>query len=61
MSVIIWDVNNGAHPVVNQFGHHTEFVVGLDFNIFVEKQIATTSWDKKTSIFNYDENPMLVA
>lgn len=46
---------------MNKFDHHSEFVVGLDCNLFIEKQIATTSWDKKTSVFNFDENPQLIA
>ncbi|CDW80429.1 wd40 repeat-containing protein [Stylonychia lemnae] len=44
----------------SQFDHHTEFVVGLDFNLFVERQIATASWDKSCSIFKYDDNPKLL-
>jgi len=34
MSVQIWDLNK--QQIVNRFDHHTEFVVGLDFNLFVE-------------------------
>ena len=60
MSTIVWDTSEISNPQINRFDHHTEFVVGLDWNIFVEKQIATTSWDKKTSVFNFDENPQLV-
>ena len=32
MSTIIWDCN--TQQVVNRFDNHTEFVVGLDFNLF---------------------------
>ena len=35
MSVLIWDCN--TQRPINRFEHHTEFVVGLDFNLFVEK------------------------
>jgi peroxin-7 len=48
MSVIIWDCNNQKQ--VNKFEQHTEFVVGLDFNLFVERQMATASWDKTVQI-----------
>lgn len=34
MSVKIWDCN--VQRSINQFDHHTEFVTGLDFNLFVE-------------------------
>jgi peroxin-7 len=55
MSVKIWDCN--VQRVINTFDHHTEFVVGLDFNLFIEKQLATASWDKSVSVFRYDDNP----
>jgi peroxin-7 len=55
MSVNIWDCN--VQRVINKFDHHTEFVVGLDFNLFVEKQLATASWDKTCTVFRYDDNP----
>ena len=48
MSVIIWDCNN--QKPVNKFEQHTEFVLGLDFNLFVERQMATASWDKTVQI-----------
>mmetsp|Transcript_8463 Transcript_8463/g.7833 ORF Transcript_8463/g.7833 Transcript_8463/m.7833 type:complete len:97 (+) Transcript_8463:594-884(+) len=35
MSVLIWDCN--TQMPINKFDNHTEFVVGLDFNLFVEK------------------------
>ena len=35
MSVHIWDCN--VQRVINKFDQHTEFVVGLDFNLFIEK------------------------
>ena len=61
MSTMVWNTSESANPLMNRFDHHTEFAVGLDCNLFIEKQIATTSWDKKTSVFNFDENPQLVA
>ena len=35
MSTHIWDCN--TQRVINKFDNHTEFVVGLDFNLFIEK------------------------
>ena len=60
MSTCVWNTSDISNPLMNRFDHHSEFVVGLDCNLFNEKQIATTSWDKKTSVFNFDENPQLV-
>ena len=34
MSVKIWDLN--TQTSIQSFEHHTEFVTGLDFNLFVE-------------------------
>lgn len=58
MSTQIWDCN--SQRVINKFDNHTEFVVGLDFNLFVEKQLATASWDKSVAVFKYDDNPRLL-
>ena len=55
MNVFIWDCN--VQRVINRFDHHSEFVVGLDFNLFIEKQLASASWDKSCTVFRYDDNP----
>mmetsp|Transcript_28735 Transcript_28735/g.20795 ORF Transcript_28735/g.20795 Transcript_28735/m.20795 type:complete len:106 (-) Transcript_28735:78-395(-) len=58
MSVYIWDCN--TQQAINRFDNHSEFVVGLDFNMFVENQLATASWDKSSAIVNIDDNPKLL-
>ena len=58
MSVKIWDCN--TQSIVNSFEHHSEFVTGLDFNLFNEGQIATAGWDGLTSVFNIKENKMRI-
>ena len=58
MSVMIWDCN--IQKPINRFDNHSEFVVGLDFNLFVEKQMATASWDKSCAVFKYDDSPKLL-
>jgi peroxin-7 len=58
MSVLIWDCN--VQRVINKFEQHTEFVVGIDFNLFIEKQLASASWDKSCAVFRYDDNPKLL-
>jgi peroxin-7 len=51
MSVILWDLQPSlVDPLVRRFEHHSEFVVGLDFNLFVEGQLATCSWDETVDI-----------
>lgn len=59
MSVKIWDCN--VQRSINQFNHHTEFVTGLDFNLFAENELATASWDKTCSVFSIADNQANVA
>jgi peroxin-7 len=59
MSIKIWDCN--VQRTINQFEHHTEFVTGLDFNLFVENQLASASWDKVCSVFSISDNAVNVA
>ena len=58
MSTIIWDCN--VQKPMNKFDHHTEFVVGLDFNMFEEGRLATASWDKAVSAIKIDDAPRQV-
>lgn len=52
MSVILWDTMAQGDPLVRRFDHHTEFVVGIDFNLFIEGQIGTCSWDQTVDLIN---------
>ena len=38
MTMIVWD-SEQEDSVLYNHNHHTEFVVGLDFNLFVEGQV----------------------
>jgi peroxin-7 len=51
MTVKLWDLDHPQDPLVDSFTHHTEFVVGVDFNIFVNYQIASCSWDGTVVVF----------
>lgn len=55
MSTLIWDCN--IQRPMNRFDHHTEFVVGLDFNMHQEGLLATGSWDKSICTLKIDDNP----
>jgi len=35
--------------------HHSEFVLGLDFNLFVDGLISTCSWDRYVCVWNFKE------
>jgi peroxin-7 len=49
---MVWDYAQTDNPLINRFTHHTEFVVGLDFNIFLEGQLASCSWDERVFVWN---------
>ncbi|KAI9024349.1 WD40-repeat-containing domain protein [Phycomyces nitens] len=52
MSVRFWDT--AAPPGNNLMGvhdPHTEFVLGVDFNLYVEGQVASCAWDESVHVF----------
>lgn len=51
MSVMLWDLAR-QDPLTEKMDHHTEFVVGVDFNMFIEGQIASCSWDESVAVWN---------
>lgn len=51
MSVMLWDLAR-PEPFLERLDHHSEFVVGLDFNMFIEGQIASCSWDESVAVWN---------
>lgn len=44
----LFDINTNQQVFVNNA--HTEFVFGVDFNLFKKGQMATCGWDGKTMI-----------
>jgi peroxin-7 len=48
MSMMLWDLGRPEDPFMQRYEHHTEFALGVDFNIFVEGQVATCAWDERT-------------
>ena len=60
MNVNIYDISKPASPLLIKHAQHTEFVCGLDFNMFSEKMIGTCSWDGRILIWPYDmPQPMI--
>ena len=51
MTCCLWSTD-APRPLINRWDHHSEFVVGLDFNLFVPGQIATGSWDGHVAIWH---------
>lgn len=55
MTSMIWD-SSLEDSVVAKYEDHTEFVLGVDFNLFNEGQIATCSWDETVRVFKYQQS-----
>jgi len=55
MSVNVWDMNMGQ--MINHFGHHSEFVLGVDLSLFQENLMATAAWDRTVCIWNSAQGP----
>jgi peroxin-7 len=55
MNLNVWDIANMTEPLIKCHSSHTEFVVGLDFNLFKDKQIASCSWDGRTVVWDWDK------
>jgi peroxin-7 len=51
MTMRIWDISRQSNPLMEVYDGHTEFVLGLDFNLYIEGQIATCAWDENVHIF----------
>jgi len=45
----VWDIDR-MEPAIFKYSH-PEFVTGVDFNLYIEGQIASCSWDSVTHIF----------
>ncbi len=53
MTVRLWDVASPANPLVQTWGHHTEFAVGLDFSLLADGQLASAGWDEQVALWDY--------
>ena len=57
MTAILWDVHAPEDAIVMRFDHHSEFVFGVDFNLFRANQVATASWDEFVCVFDVNAPP----
>jgi peroxin-7 len=61
MTVGMWDWKSPA-PLLNRWGHHTEFAVGLDTSCLVEGLVASCGWDEMVHAWNtVDGSPPPIA
>ncbi|KAJ3060880.1 peroxisomal targeting signal 2 receptor [Podochytrium sp. JEL0797] len=52
MTMRVWDTSRGHNNLVRMHDLHTEFVLGVDFNMFVKGMVATCAWDESVHVFN---------
>jgi peroxin-7 len=61
MTVGMWDWK-APSPLLNRWGHHSEFAVGLDASCLVEGLVASCGWDEMVHAWNaVDGSPPPVA
>lgn len=41
------------YPRLQNAQHHSEFVFGFDFSLFVDGLVASCSWDRHVAVWNY--------
>ncbi|KAI8846089.1 peroxisomal targeting signal 2 receptor [Chytridium lagenaria] len=59
MTMRIWDTSRGQNDsLVHVHNEHTEFVLGVDMNMFIEGRVATCAWDETVHIMDI---PVLAA
>jgi len=56
-SYCLWNISLPGDPLVERSEHHSEFVLGLDFNLFIENLIATCAWDNLCAVWKIGNDP----
>jgi len=59
MSACLWDARPQGAGLIGR-SSHTEFVVGLDFNLFAPERMVTCSWDRKVTVWDAPINVALL-
>lgn len=51
MSVAVWNLDSDQNPLMRRYADHSEFVVGLDFNLFDEDKLLSCGWDENVFLW----------
>ncbi|KAJ3231973.1 peroxisomal targeting signal 2 receptor [Chytriomyces hyalinus] len=51
MTMRVWETSRAFNNLVQVHDLHSEFVLGVDFNMFVPGQVATCAWDELVHVF----------
>jgi len=55
MNVNIWNLEDTKDPLKFVHKQHTEFCSGIDFNLYNKRQVASSSWDGRLLVWNWDQ------
>ncbi|KAJ3330201.1 peroxisomal targeting signal 2 receptor [Blyttiomyces sp. JEL0837] len=50
MTMRLWDMSRGHDNLIHVYDQHTEFVLGVDLNMFFQGRVATCAWDEGVHI-----------
>ena len=56
MTLIVWDTDKDNH-LIEKYEHHSEFVVGVDFSLEDDEEIASCSWDETVYVWQRGTEP----
>ena len=61
-SVALWDIGGSMQQQQRlsaplKFEHHREFVTGIDFNLFIQGQVASCAWDRQVCVWTLGTPP----
>lgn len=57
MSVKVWNCEREpAHSLIGDYGGHTEFSLGIDWNLYIQGDLATCAWDEHLCIVRFPIN-----
>lgn len=60
MTVRLWDVAAPEDALLNVWDHHSEFAVGLDWDVLTEGMLASGSWDTCVHTWHRNSDPRAV-
>jgi peroxin-7 len=55
MNVHFYDLRNPVEPLRIKHAQHSEFVSAIDFNLYDERLVGSSSWDGRILIWEWDQ------
>lgn len=60
MNVHFYDLRDPVEPLKFKGAQHSEFVPGIDFNMFDDKLFASSGWDGRVLAWDFDQPQPIV-